>query len=288
MELSLVESEMNGRSSDESEAGPSRGRFEMFEDDSSPNSGRVSSYDPSTRNEAAAYGQVASDPGAAGSMPGSWRIQQMTSSSLMDDEDNLASLPALTPTKTGAKLQSKNPFLSRQERQVESQLESESISTPRMSSPLTPTAYSHPVPGLGSMGHLSPASASRPVPASPRRASPGSAYTTYTPDSRPPYSPSEKQRYSQQSDVSARVIALPPRVNAASSVLPRQRPASDSFPFQGDSSRPLPQPPSRGSLAYGSAESVGREDPLGLLKEFDTVFLGTFRLWISMHANPRR
>ncbi len=285
MQLSLAEAEASSRAQGESESGPGGWGMHTVSDDEDdgPRSRRFSSYDLPARAAGGSHRRVASDAGATGNIPGSWQNQPGASAFMMDDQDQLASLPALTPSRTGPVLKSKNPFLSPLDRE---HAQPESQSSPAatqagldMGSPQSARSQSGVSPHFGGMERLSPASASRQPSASSFRDGPGSAFTKYTPggtNKALPPSPSPEQRN-----------ALPPgrppvnmRVSSQGALmLPNLPPRpSTSHPFSptGESSRPLPRPPSENSRV-GSGKlpnHANGEDPLEMLKHYDTVFLG--------------
>lgn len=103
--------------------------------------------------------------------------------SLLDDNDDLPLAVPLTPMKTGAVLQSKNPFLSPSDPEAESPLQrlpqaSAAFGTPASSTPQPSGSFTTP-----SQQHLSPpqspTSATRRVSSQSLRDSPGSAHTSF-------------------------------------------------------------------------------------------------------------
>jgi hypothetical protein len=174
-----------------------------------PKSGALGVMDPmndtTTTNETGAEG-ITEDMTRL-DIPGSWNetqaeLQQQHSAvqpptSLLDDDDqgtgNQLDAPMLTPMRTGAVLQSNNPFLSPLEREDASR----AAAGPTSPSPHTEThstqsetVYGYPTLAVpqtpqqasSNASHLSPPSGQGYYPSdTPLRDSPGSSYTTYTP-----------------------------------------------------------------------------------------------------------
>jgi len=289
MELSLRESEGSGQAAGESSAGHnSQGRSTVFEDEDGPNSRRVSSYATPARNKSIDHRRVASDAGASGSMPGQWQgqTQQRPPVSILDEEDNAASLPALTPSRTGAVLQSKNPFLSPMERDLLSlEEQGPSTATPsagvEIGSPSSGISRSNNN-GFGAMDFLSPTSPTRHRSASSLRDNLGSAYTSYSQGSSAlsPSPPQEPRYTAPPGPPPAHLrMSTTPRNDAAPSLPPRPLSTSEASPGGSGSSRPLPRPPPA-DLKVGSGKLTNLrdgEDPLEMLNHFNTVFLGSSR-----------
>ena len=313
LHLSLVESKRTGSAQEESPGG--HGISTGFEDDNDgPSSRRISSYDPPARTEATAHRRIASDAGANlsrdtggagaggnmpgqwqrhftpdsigsrahgssanGSMPGQWHGQtHATSGSLIDEDDNLASLPALMPSKTGAVLQSKNPFLSPQEGSAE-QASSSPFLGMDVGSPVSAPPRST---SFGGMDQLSPTSASRQPSSSSLHSGPGLAYTAYSSGSKAPPPDPSQERFAPQGPLPAHLhIATLPGAGGNAGLAPRPNSNPDVSTRAGDSSRPLPRPPpSSSKLLRGQlGNSVNEDDPLAMLERFDKVFLGSSR-----------
>lgn len=308
MHLSLVESESRGGNS----AGPSPQTMPTVfedEDDDGPSSRRISSYDPAPRAEGTAHRRIASDAGASGSMPGQWQgypggsgtsdqgafgttrtngnnpdqwpTQPAASGSILDDEDNLANLPALTPSKTGAVLKSKNPFLSPQERQ---HINSEEQGSPSRSQLGVNTSSMHSPQrnaqrkDYGSMNQSSNGGSQQPV-APSFGSTTTSAYTPYSPKNKAlPPEPSDELS-GPSSGTPPALLRSPILPNTAPNLPPRSTSsATTAHRITSESSRPLPRPPNNGSgIGSGKlANLMDGEDPLEMLKQFDTVFLGKY------------
>jgi hypothetical protein len=251
MRLSLAEAESRGEGY--SEAGPSRQPMSsVFEEgDLTPASRRVSSYSPVVpTGESIAHRRVVSD--ATGPRPPIDRLASDMSSlripggSLMDDEDISSLAAPLQPQRTGAMLQSNNPFLSPQERDAEG------------------------------MPQESP---SRPLPAtwvskgSSFRDTPGSARTSYAAEGSKPLPPAPEPQYAPPPGPPPSHLRITSPTESQPPPLP---PRTASVPWDDDV--PLSHLKRNASHASSQARPLlaidhGGEDPLETLHDFDTVFL---------------
>ena len=268
MRLSLVESAIR-----DEQGGAGLG--ETFGDEDGPSSRRVSSYAAPSVARGTQHRRVASDAGAGAS--GGPPMGHVDLQSLMDDQDVISSHPPLTPTKTGAVLQSKNPFLS----PLEHENETTGLSG---RSPLGRGSAGPAMPNPSQTNYLSPSSStSRQASSTSLRGNPGVLPTSPLPQQRhrlpkPPDSAGELPSGppppvppKQSPGASGTPPALPPRV----------RPSS-----VGASSGSTPHPQLVVPPIDHRAASTGGGDPLGILRDFDTVFLG--RLFSSFRRDRAR
>ena len=179
-----------------------------------------------------------------------------TAVNLLDDGDMMSSAPTLIPTRTGPAIGSKNPFLSGAE-QDEAQSTSNNLSVP--SSPQTPLAR-----------QVSGALAT-PSPRQSFHESPGSNRTTYSvaPGSSP------VPRALPHPPTSSAVTIPTPQTFAPPSTPP---PPHLRVATGGVTIPPLPPRRDTAATPTGPAPPVivhqSGEDPLEMLREYDTVFLG--------------
>lgn len=355
MRLSLADAESSAsgsgsRSGGSGVAGPSSSAHQampaVFEADeregsSGPASRRMSSYTPSHDLEGS-HRRAASDANAHGgrpavenvtramdhlTIPDGWGSGNNSSgmggqSNLMDDDFGAAgpSQPALAPQRTGAVMQSNNPFLSPGE-----QDEPPLPSTPsRQSQPSSPyQAHRQPSssslrdsPGSSRTQYQAPAG---PPPEKTLPSIPDSfiaSPTVYDPPSGPPPAPSfalatdnrgndaapplPSRNFTSDASPSAseqgrRPLPIPqgtlppslPRRNISGQIYTPSNPPRSSFPDHSPNTPLSPSPsffPPQTPAAQSSPQSAalhraisthhGGEDPLEMLRDFHTVFLG--------------
>ena len=349
MRLSLAETSARGQAAGRSEGGPSSslGIMHPVIEEDAPPSRPLSSYVGSQNTGPGDHRRSVSDAGAGGRPAlggavddlgalimsrGAQPNNRPATSSLLDDEEGMGDMPMLTPTKTGAILKSKNPFLSSTERvslQESEQGESSQAQNPSTQSGMpTSPPVSTPPKADGEMAHMSPrqpTATSRRPSASPLWESPGSAHTSYSPPANQsvrtskkplPSPPGPGSMMHQQSPQSPRFEPPPgpppshlrvPSLGGAENTppLPPRRETlqsptlmsstqmtstSESFfyPQQG-THRNTPQPSPARNAPETEPEAVPPrlpmrkistllkgEDPLEMLKDYDTVFLSQF------------
>ena len=234
MQLSLAEAEASGS-----------GMSTVFEDVDDPGSRRVSSYAAPVQSEVPTHRRVTSEASASASMPASWQTR-----SLLDAEDKMAGMPALQPNRTGTTLQSKNPFLSLQERSH--QKEDSAIGLD----------YSHlQQDAIDDL--LNFASTSQQPSATSNRDSPGSRLAKYD--------AGNKSATMSPFDIST-IPQYGLSLTTAPTLPSRTHPSTNTFPMSGEN-RPLPRPPS-GISSQKLPNLPPRHDSLEMLNRFDTVFIG--------------
>jgi hypothetical protein len=309
------------------------GVFEGNEDhdSSGPSSRRISSYNPASQLEGnhrrAASDTYSHNPrpveeATSGmdhlTIPDTWQAGGASSShgNLMDDDFGSIDFkqPALAPQRTGAVLQSKNPFLSPGERETDQQQASSSFIQPSsgdqgeqstsQNSPGISSQYSAPqgspnekrlptIPG----SHAASPTVYEPPPGPPPSdpISPPAQQRAYLPPLPPrqPTIPVEGSPNSHAQNSSTQSRRLPPRPQGNAPALPQRNvsasmysatnlptssfPAHTPQPSSPSFFPPQPSPRSASSTAMNQAISThhGGEDPLETLRDFHTVFMGT-------------
>ncbi|WVR08112.1 hypothetical protein IAU60_005158 [Kwoniella sp. DSM 27419] len=223
-------------------------------------------------------------PSAAYPQPTS--TTEQGSPSLLDQPDEVSQGPApISPQKTGFALKSKNPFLSRKERQ-EAQAEEDNAAGNGPGSSRTiynppnggPTATPSLADGVALTGERPRSSHTQDAPQTPPL---GDVKHAYAPPPGPPPAHLRMPSSSLPSSPSARPLPAPPResssrVNGMNSLA---TPIADMMRSQQGSALTSQQPSALGAppalppRRSSFAPPKGKEDPLEMLREYDTVFL---------------
>ena len=314
MRLSLAESEAEPSSNNIEGYNPAM--FEGNEDnDSGPSSRRISSYNPASQLEGShrraasdTYSRTPVENVTTGmdhlTIPDTWQAGSsgQQQGNLMDDDFGSIDFkqPALAPQRTGAVLQSKNPFLSPGERDMDSQsssgfLQPSSSQQGQAMGQSSPGMSQQPAPeGSPSDKRLPTIPGSHPAnptmydppPGPPPTSPPIEAKSNLPP--LPPRQPTIPVGNSPSSS-SPQSRRLPPRPQGNAPALPQRNisssmysatnPPTSSFPAHS----PQPSPsffPSQSSPRPSTVnQSIptqqGGQDPLETLRDFHTVFMGT-------------
>jgi len=324
MRLSLAESEAapsNSNTNDQNDN--SYGVFEGNEDHESfgPSSRRISSYNPASQyegNHRRATSDTYPRPPVESvtsnmdhlTIPDNWQNQASPShGNLMDDDFGSIDFnqPALAPQKTGAVLQSRNPFLSPGEPDSEfsgefiqpSASASQQIDQSRSESTQNPIPQGSPsekrlpvIPGSGAASPTMHEPPPGPPPASNQSSPFGQNRNSLPPlPPRQPTNPVDASPNNQNGSPQSR--RLPPRPvqqgaptlpqrNISSSMYSATNPPTSSFPAHSPQPTtpsffpPQSSPRSGPTATTNQAMSTqnGGEDPLETLRDFHTVFMG--------------
>jgi len=325
MRLSLAESEAETSNAQQSnDHGFDNSVFEGNEDhdSSGPSSRRISSYNPASQLEGN-HRRAASDTfsrdhqsnvenASTGmdnlTIPDTWQSGGSGSNNLMDDDFGSTEFqqPALAPQRTGAVLQSKNPFLSPGERDAPSQtsgfIQPQASPTYTQNQALEGSPNEKRLPTIPGSEATSPAMY-EPPPGPPPPSSNPTSPPSQTPNYLPPLPPRQptlpvESSPNSQANSSPQGRRLPPRPqqpptlpqrnvsasiysasNLPTSSLPSHSPNPPTPSFFPPQPSPglSPSPHQSADLRRSISTSHGGEDPLETLRDFHTVFMGTYR-----------